>query len=165
MTKQRKRLIIILAAVLAIAIAVFLVIRLLPSQTPPPDSMVIAEGQTEFTITLAINEDTAYAGVEYAITLSDEDAVTFASFTATPTGAIPSPFLTKDGKHYFGYYGASNMFEAGEQEAGILQFTGYTGDQPLTITVVEMKVTRLSDTNESVTTDKPSPVFTYEVHR
>ena len=161
MNKTTKRLIVITAIVLVLAIAAFVVWKFfLPEQstiTVPPE-------QTGFSIDLVVNEGSSYAGVEFALTLSD-DSVVFESFSPALESAVASPFIEKDGKHYFGYYSGMNAFEAGEIVAGTMYFTGYTGDDPLTITVEDMRVTRVDENNETVTTSKNSPAYIFVIER
>ena len=155
------------AAVLFGIICLFLVLIFHKGTTPTTGSLMVPVGQTTFSISLDIDEDESYAGIEFALTISDESALTFESFTPGPGGATASPFMAKDGLHYFGYYSltGSNFFSAGEALAGTLDFTGYTGIQEMTIAVVQMKVIRVDEYNKSVTTEKESPSYVFTVQR
>lgn len=129
------------------------------------NDIVVAAGQSSFSIDLSVDEDSAYAGIEFSLTLSDESAVVFTSFDSGLPGAYSSPFMTKNGEHYFGFYAGTNAFPAGESAVGTLAFTGYSGDQNLVITVDSMKVTRLNQDNTTVTDERDSPAFVFTVHR
>jgi len=131
---------------------------------PVNGAIRVPPGQTEFSINLRVNEPTPYAGIEFTLALSDEDAQAFASFTPSISGASTTPVVSKDGKYYFGYYAGSNAFSAGDTLAGALNFTGYTSDKALTITVAQMSVIRVDENNKSVTTEKESP-YAFKVTR
>ena len=132
---------------------------------PAGSTITLPAGQTEFSIELRVNEPAAYAGIEFALTLSDEDAQNFYSFKPELSGAIASPFVTSGGKHYFGFLAGSNAFPAGDSLAGTINFTGYSSDKTLTITIVEMSVVRLDDNNKAIETIKESPAYVFTVQR
>ncbi|MCL2165143.1 MAG: S-layer homology domain-containing protein [Oscillospiraceae bacterium] len=149
-----------------------------PPNTTAPDSappgsvtILVPEGQTSFSIELLVNESTPYAGIEFALTISGgEDAPAFTSFTPVLSGATASPFLIKDGLCYFGFYSpiGVNNFPVGESFVGVLDFTGYMGNQAITITVAQMDVTRVDMSKypkETVTTQKASPAYVFTVWR
>ena len=170
MTKKRS----ILARIAMIIMAVSLISTLTISTMAAPvtTTTTLPVGQSTFSIDIYVNESSSYAGIDFALTINDESAVTFASFTPKLSSAIASPFMAKDGKHYFGFNApatvtnpASNIFPAGEALAGTLNFTGYTGTQALTITIVQMKVTRINENKETVTTEKESPAYVFTVQR
>jgi len=135
------------------------------SQNQLKDTVTAPAGQGSFSVDLRVSESKAYAGIEFALIISNEDALSFTSFTPLLDGAAASPFMTADGKHYFGYYAGSNAFSAGDKLVGTLNFANYTGDQPLTVTVVDMTVIRLDEDNKAVTTEKASPVYVFTVKR
>ena len=156
------------------SIAMFLVIACLLSAfsltaqaAPVTGTTTVPAGQTAFSISLNVNEAAPYAGIQFALILSDGSAATFASFTPYVSGAAASPFVTQDGKHYFGFFTDSNAFSAGATLAGTLNFTGYTGNQTMTATVVEMKVyRRVADADGEQTVDvKESPSYVFTVLR
>jgi len=136
-----------------------------PNPNPSGRTITLPAEQTDFSIELRVNEPAAYAGIEFALTLSDEDAQNFYSFRPELSGAIASPFVTVGGKHYFGFLAGSNAFPAGDSLVGSMNFTGYTSDKTLTITIVEMSVVRLDDNNKTTTTEKDSPAYVFTVQR
>ena len=143
------------------------ILTLTTAAAPITDTKTIPVGQTSFSIDLRVNEPTPYAGIEFALTISDASALTFASFTSIPSGASASPFIEKGGLYYFGFFKipGENVYPAGDSLAGTLNFTGYTGNQALTITVVEMNVTRLDASNQAITSKKESPSYVYSIQR
>jgi len=155
------------AAVLLVIVGLVLALILLGGTEPITDTILVPVGETTFSISMDINEAESYAGIEFAITLSDESASEFISFTPSLDGASASPFITKDGLHYFGYFtmDGANIFPDGEAMVGTLDFAGYAGSEDLTVTVVEMNVTRLNEEKKSVTTEKDSPVYVFTVQR
>ncbi|MCL2165330.1 MAG: hypothetical protein FWH55_13315 [Oscillospiraceae bacterium] len=134
---------------------------------PIVDTVTVPAGQTTFSIDLDIGVGEPYAGIEVALSLSDESALEFTSFTPGFSNAIASPFMSKDGLHYFGFYNmtGSNIFPVDETMIGTLDFTGYTGDQTLTVTVIQMNVIRIDENNQSITTIKESPYRIITVQR
>jgi hypothetical protein len=79
--------------------------------------------------------------------------------------------------HYFGFSSpaytdknagtvspATNIFQ-GDMLAGTLNFTGYTGNQTVTITVVKMTVIRIDENKQTVETVKESPAYVYTIQR
>lgn len=160
MTKKNRY---ITAAVFLVIVGIICVLIFYKRATP--DVITVPAGQTEFTINLDIDETEPYAGIEFALTLSDEDALVFESFMPGPSGAIASPFTEKDKQHYFGFYTGTNSFTADDTLAGTLSFTGYTSDQTLTVTVVQMKVIRLDEDNKTIVTEKESPSHVFTIQR
>ena len=154
-------------AVLFAIVCLVLVFIFLGGTAPITDTIIVPSGQTLFTINMGIDEAEPYAGIEFSLTLSDESALEFASFTPSLDGASASPFMTKDGLHYFGFFtmDGENIFPGGKNTVGTLDFTGYAGDQTLTVTVVEMNVTRLDQDKKAVTTKKDSPAYVFTVQR
>ena len=164
MTKSRY----IQKGITMILVAVFLLSILpLTAAAAPITDIEVAVEESEFSIDIIINESTDYAGIEFALTISDESAVTFKSFTNIPDGASAAPFMTKGNLHYFGFFSSpgANVFSADENLAGTLNFTGYTSDKPLTITVVDMTVTRVNANKQAITTIKDSPSYTFLIQR
>lgn len=135
------------------------------NKDPVRETITVSQGQTEFSIIVSVNELTSYAGIEFALTLSDEAAQTFSSFTPSLSSASSSPFITENGKHYFGFYAGLNAFTADSTSVGDLNFENYISDKTLTITIVQMAVSRLNEKNEVVTTEKESPVYVFTVKR
>ena len=132
---------------------------------PSAETIIVPAGETSFSIGLGINEDKSFAGIEFALTLSDVNALTFASFSPGFAGAIASPFMEKNGLYYFGFYTSTNAFPAGDALAGTLRFTGYTSNQALTVTVVQMSVIRLDANNKTSKAEKESPAYVFTVKR
>lgn len=163
MTRRRGKLtrigIVFMVAVLLSALA------LSATAAPVTGATTVPSGQSTFSIDIYVNESTSYAAIEFALTISDESAVTLASFTPKLSGAASSPSLGKDGKHYFGFMSGSNSFPSGNALAGTLNFTGYTGSQTLTIEIVQMKVIRIDGDNKSIVTEKESPAYIFTVAR
>ena len=151
-----------------LVIACLIVLFVVLNRTKPiSDTIIVPSGQTTFTINMDINEATPYAGIEFALTLSDEGASEFASFTPSLEGASASPFISKDGLYYFGFFtlDGSNIFPAGETMVGTLDFTGYTGSQELTVSIVQMNITRINEEKKAITTEKDSPSYIFTVQR
>jgi hypothetical protein len=136
----------------------------LPAHAAAERSIAVAAGQTSFSFDLTVEESVPYAGIEFGLTLSDEAALEFTSFTqgADVSGAAASPFMTARGTHYFGFYAGTNAF-SGSLTVGTLNFT-YTGDAAQTIVLNEMQFARI-DGNTAVGTKRPSPVLTITVTR
>ena len=149
-----------IGAAVLVTIAVIAILLFVPKETPPP---IDPGASSLFAIPITVNEATAYAGIEFALRLSDESAAVFESFTPALEGAIISPFMERDGLHYFGYFAGSNAFPEGEMVVGTLNFTDYVTGTPLTITVELMTVTRLTEDKTTVSTTKDSPAFVFEV--
>ena len=128
-------------------------------------SISVPSGQAEFSVDLYVDEAVPYAGIEFGLKFSDESALKFTSFQQSDAikGAQASPFITRRGIRYFGFYTVSNVY-SGKMKAGTLHFT-YTGSAPQTITIAEMEVFRIIDGNAAAGTKKPSPVFTIAVGR
>ncbi|MDR0491352.1 MAG: S-layer homology domain-containing protein [Oscillospiraceae bacterium] len=158
-----------LAAGLAFLLAIACLWSTLPltaQAAPITETETVPTGQTEFEISLNVNEAEPYAGIEFALTISDESALVFAAFAPGVSGATASPFVTKNGKHYFGFGAGSNAFPAGTALAGVLHFTGYTGSQALTVTIEQMTVFRLDTSGENaIKTEKESPAYVFTVQR
>lgn len=133
--------------------------------SPVIDSITVPDGKPDFSISLKVNEDTPYAGIEFALTISDETAASFASFTPGLIGASTAKPKIVEGLYYFGFYTGSNAFSGGETKVGTIDFTGYTGNQTLTITVVQMDVLRLNAEKVTVKTTKESPSYIFTVQR
>jgi hypothetical protein len=97
----------------------------------------------EFSIDLVINESEPYAGIQFGLTLSDENALKFVSFTQSSStrGASAYPIVYAHGAHSFGFFRTSNDFQ-GNITVGTLNFT-YTGSEPQTVTITEMLVARI----------------------
>ncbi|MCL1809388.1 MAG: InlB B-repeat-containing protein, partial [Clostridiales bacterium] len=137
------------------------------------ENKIIPAGQSTFSIDMYVNEPTKYAGIEFVLTISDENALKFESFTPKISGATASPFQTKNGLHYFGFMAAGNDYAAGNTLAGTLNFTEYTGNQAVGVTIVQMTVIRVDADNKSVkapvdlpyayTVQRPGAVVTYNV--
>jgi hypothetical protein len=150
---------------------ILLVVSLIPMlslsalASPVTDSITVPDGKTDFSISLKVNEDTPYTGIEFALAISDETAASFASFTSGLTGASTVNPKLAEGLYYFGFYTGSNAFSGGETKVGMLDFTGYTGNQTLTITVVQMDVLRLNAEKVTVKTTKESPSYIFTVQR
>ena len=139
------------------------------SAAPVTQTITVPDGVTSVSIDLPVNEATPYVANEYQLTVSDPAALTFASFEPKLTGASSSPQISRDGVQYFGYFsgsyqaGLSTAFPAGPATAGTVSFTGYTGVQPVTVTITVEKVTRIDSNNKSVTTTIEQPyVFTVQ---
>ena len=134
---------------------------------PVTETITIPVGQDSFSIPLWVNESTPYAAIEFYISISPANAISFDSFTDFPGNAIASPFgKNSEGLHYFGFrsYPPSNTFPTGNNLAGTINFSGYKGNQALVITVVEMNVTRVDANNKAVTTLYDSP-YEFLVYR
>ena len=145
--------------------AMLLSISILPAFSAYTGEITVPIGQTGFSIELVVNESEPYAGIEFGLTLSDENAVKFVSFQqgGAISGASASPFTTVDGTHYFGFYRSSNVF-SGENMVGTLHFT-YAGDAEQTITLTHMMIVRIDEDDQPVGTKKDSPVAVYTVKR
>ena len=150
---------------IVLVVAVFLGFHFFqPTASQGKEAVAVPTAQSSFSIDLKVNEATAYAGIEFALTLSDENAAVFSAFTPDLPGSNTVPLTTKAGKHYFGFYTGTNAFPAGETVVGSLNFVGFTGDKDLTITVTDMTVTRLDDSNNTVSEQKASPAYIFTIH-
>ncbi|MDR1160370.1 MAG: S-layer homology domain-containing protein [Syntrophomonadaceae bacterium] len=100
-----------------------------------------------FSIDLMVNESEPYAGIQFELTLSDESALEFMSFTQgnSINGASEYPLIYSHGVHSFGFWKGSNAFQ-GSMTVGTLNFT-YTGSVPQTITITRMMVVRIDGNN------------------
>jgi hypothetical protein len=117
-----------------------------------------------FSIDLEVSESIPYAGIQFGLTLSDESALTFVSFTQgdAVAGSSAYPFVYSHGVHAFGFWTGVNGFQ-GSQKVGTLNFT-YSGTSAQTITIIEMMVIRI-DGSKPVASNKESPVYVIEVSR
>lgn len=117
-----------------------------------------------FTVDIEVNEIVPYAGIQFGLTLSDENALTFVSFTQGDSigGATAYPFIYSHGIHSFGFWTGTNAYQ-GNIKVGTLNFT-YTGSSPQTITINEMMIVRI-DGNKADGTYKTSPIQVIEVSR
>ena len=157
--------------VLILVVISLLSTSLYAAADPLTSSVKVPEGQTVFSIDLRVNEATPYAGIQFALTISGASSVGFASYTA-PIGTYSPNIQMKDGKYHFGFSSsasvdspAGNSIPAGERSAGILNFTGYTGNQALTIEIVQMKVIRIDANKQTYVTEKESPSHVFSVSR
>lgn len=118
----------------------------------------------DFSVDLIADEAEPYAGIEFGLTLSDENALKFTSFTKGEAvkGANNSPFMASGGIHYFGFYTDSNAYQ-GNQKVGTMNFT-YSGSSPQTITITKMMIARIEG-KASVGTYKDSPAYIINVSR
>ena len=149
----------------ALALGVALVVPMATSWSEPVrETVTVPAGQTTFSINLRVNEATAYAGIEFQVVVSPASAATLATFTPSLPGAISSPFTTVAGRHYFGFFAATNAFPAGNNIVGTISFTGYTSNQTVEVTVVEMRVNRINADNQVVTTRVEEP-YAFTVQR
>ena len=154
-------------------VSLFTTLSLSAAAAPVTATTTLPAGQTSFSIDLRVNESTPYATIEFALTINDGSALTFESFTSTLSGATTSPFVEKGGKQYFGFYTltGANVFPTGDTLVGRLNFTGYTGSQAVTISIDQMKVTRIDEqpdidgNKKSTTTEKESPAYVFTVVR
>jgi len=130
---------------------------------PLTASVILDSGVENFSVALYVNEATPYAGVEFALTISDESALTFSSFTHAYTGVTPAPFKTVEEQHFFGFFSGSNQFggSGAGDNVGIMNFTGYKGSEKITITI-EMSVTRIVDKQSIETVTSPSHIYTIQ---
>ena len=133
---------------------------------PADDTFDIPAGQTAFSIDVYADEATPYAGIMFALSISNESAVKFDSFTPALSGATAAPFLKEGNLYYFGFYSGSNAFTSGGSDiVGTMNFTGYSSNQALNIIVEEMEVIRLTADKKTVVTIKDSPAFSFSVLR
>jgi hypothetical protein len=119
-----------------------------------------------FAIDMLVNESGPYAGIQFELTLSDDSALSFDSFTlgTDVSGATPYPFIASNGSHSFGFWTGANLFQ-GNLKVGTLNFT-YTGSAPQTVTITDMMVARIdTGAKTSYGTKKPSPAYIIRVSR
>ena len=119
-----------------------------------------------FSVDLDVNESEAYAGIQFGLTLSDNNALEFVSFTLgeSVSGATDYPFIERKGVHSFGFWTGTNGFQ-GNHKVGKLSFK-YTGNDPQTITITEMMVMRIdTENNRPYGTYKETPVYIVQVSR
>jgi len=116
-----------------------------PAPAPATLTVVVPTGASTFTVDLnATGGNEPYAGIEFGLVISNEKALSFDSFNlgAALQGALSAPFMTEAGVHYFGFYAGSNAFR-GQYKVGTLGFSGYTGNETVTITLSHMVVSHL----------------------
>ncbi|MDR1066825.1 MAG: S-layer homology domain-containing protein [Clostridiales bacterium] len=125
-------------------------------------SITVPQGQTSFSYDLYLDESEAFAGAEFGLTLSDETALNFTSFTLGDDvkGAARVPITNKNDAYYFGFYTASNNY-SGRIHAGTLQFAYAGGDQ--TIVLTEAQVVRIDEDGNAIGDKKPSPLVSIKV--
>ena len=116
-------------------------------------------GAYTFSYVLNIENNAPYAGIQFRLRMSDENAVTFNSFTPgiDVSGASAYPFGNYDGVYSFGFWTGENKF-SGNLAVGTLNFT-YTGTAPVTITITEVMIARIVDGNPEGTKYNPGTVI------
>jgi len=127
---------------------------------PITGTVTVPAGVTSFSIDLVVDEATPFAGIEFELQISGGGSVNVASFIPTYTGVTPSPFGQRAGWHFFGFFALSNAFSSGK--VGTVNFTGYTGNQELTITVKMTVVRIIGDGRIDEIETNPSHVFTVQ---
>lgn len=126
--------------------------------------VVLAPGQTTFTINLAVEQSVPYAGAEFGLRTSDP-ALKLVSFeTSTYTSqARTTPFVSKDGTSYFGFYSNENRY-SGKNTLGTLTFS-YSGAGAQTVTLDYMNVVRILSPSQVESSPSKGTVLTLEVSR
>jgi hypothetical protein len=154
----------------AFALLVVFLVVLLPIATlaaPETRTVNVPAGDSSFTIELTVDGGSLpYAGIEFGMTVADENAMRFVSFVpnASISDAMESPFVTKDGVHYFGFFTNENAF-SGRFTVGTLHFDGYTGRETATLTLSYMNVNRLLEDNNPVGQKNSEAILVITVRR
>ena len=124
----------------------------------------VPAGAGRFEINLAVDGGAApYAGIEFGITISNPGAADFVRFVRSPAtaGATNSPFGSRDGVRYFGFFANGNIF-TGANMVGTLEFENYTGAN-ITITLTYMNVVRMHSDGTASETVNQAPVIVFNV--
>jgi len=150
-------------SVILITAALMSMLSFPASAAPVTTTFVLDSGTESFSVAIYVDEATPYAGIEFALTISDESALIFESFKPAYDNATGAPFKTVDGLHYFGFFAGTNRFggSGADDNVGIMNFKGYKGSQKVTITV-EMSVTRIVDKQSVETVTSPSHIYTIQ---
>jgi len=134
---------------------------------PGNTDVKVPAGVDAFSIDLYAEEVQPYAGIEFLLSISNENAVAIHSFEPVLPGASTAPISRTEVGDLFsiGFMAGSNMFSGnGSTLVGKIHFSDYKGNQDVTITIVEMRVNRLNEENKIVVTVK-HPSETYTVQR
>jgi uncharacterized repeat protein (TIGR02543 family) len=121
--------------------------------TPITGTILVPDGQTMFDIVIIVNEDTAFAGMDFAMTISGDSAV-YDTFIPAIADTAPSPETVDGGIQHFGFFAGYNVCPPGERVAGTLKLKGYTDNQTLTINIVQMTIVRVDGNNQANKTYK-----------
>lgn len=125
------------------------------------EELIIPKNESSFTIDLVVDENKAYAGIEFGLTHSS--GLEFTEYI--PNETLDAQIINIEKKadtNYFGFFTSDNIYN-GKQTVGKLKFT-YTGDENQTIEITKMTVARIVD-KEAVGTEKDSPAYTFLVKR
>ncbi|MDR1158297.1 MAG: S-layer homology domain-containing protein [Oscillospiraceae bacterium] len=134
---------------------------------PETLTVTVPAGDDSFTIELAVDDgDEPYAGIEFGLTIDNENALRFASFAKSEalSGAQESPFVTARDVHYFGFFTNANTY-SGRYTVGMLTFDGYTGSETVTLTLSHRKVVRLLADGTTAGQDNTEDVVVITVRR
>ena len=152
------------------ALLALLLTLCLPTALAAPQTQIetVPIGADSFSITLVVNSGSSlFAGIQFGLTVSDEDALHFASFEkdAAFADTIDTPFVSDDdGVHYFGFIYYANMF-SGSSTIGKLNFDGYTGNETVTVTITHMNVGYLDENNTPYGVENTEDVLVLTVRR
>ena len=136
------------AAVFAVAAALLPSLCLASVWAAPQTTVVqVPAGAQSFSIDLAVDvAGEPFAGIEVIMAISDESALEFASFRKGGAYANTVDLFEKEaGLHEFGFFSDSNEFAGGRVTVGTLDFSGYTGDSEVTLTMREINVYRMNE--------------------
>ena len=115
---------------------------------------------TEFSIELRANENTPFAGIEFELSISDENALDFKSFEPVDSG-FQAPITPENGLYAFGFGSGSNTYSRGDIRVCTIKFDvkpdGFKAGQQVRIEIVKMTVNRANENKEMIPTEKQYP--------
>ena len=121
---------------------------------------IVAEsGAQQVKVPLVADLSDDIAGAQFAFSYTD--GLSFADYE--PSGAVESagvtPAVEKDGVTYLGFFSGANDFapQNGKLDMGYLVFD-YTGDEPQSVTISEIKLVALSEDNDSTKDEVLGPI-------
>jgi len=125
----------------------------------------VPAGVTTFSIDLWVEVDEAYAGIEFGITIGNPN-VKFESFSPGYSGASAMSPSIGNGAYYSGFYAGTNAFQGTSAPANVgrMNFSGYSGNQPFTIQIVELSVYWVNQDNQ-VLEIITQPLTNYSIQR
>ncbi len=128
-----------------------------------PSEILLSPGAKECSITVIVTLKEACAGIEFSLDIGTEEYLQFSRFELSGAlkkqGAIPTP----GGILPTGFFAGSNRFSE-KIEAGKLYFT-YTGNDPLPITLTQMKIFRIAGQDQVGSISQTTGLFEATVKR
>ena len=131
--------------------------------TTSTDQITLGENSNTFTLELRLEEDKPFAGAEFGIDLPEKTTLTQVDYLDQAIReASHTPEVVRDGRVYFGFYGASNAFQ-GEYSVARLTFT-YTGSEDALLSLGTSNVVTLNE-DGTTTGDTSSAPFQVKIER